>query len=199
VAPRGRRVRIRFAKRVAGAVTVGIFQAAAGRRVVGNRRVARFTGRQRSFTWNGRSTTGRRVRDGVLFARVRVRVARGVTDVRRVTLRRRNGRFSVAPSFYRRRSCGLLAQFKLSAPAFGGRTRKRLGIAFRLSRTANVSLRVSRGGRVVKRFRTTRRRAHKTYRLRLRPAGLARGRYRVRLTVHAGPGTVRSTLTSRRL
>ena len=63
--------------------TVEVFQASVGSRVVGNRRIARFTGRGRSFTWSGR-----RARDGVLFARFRVRVAKGVSDVRRVTLRR---------------------------------------------------------------------------------------------------------------
>jgi hypothetical protein len=122
-----------------------------------------------------------------------------VSDVRRVTLRRSHGRFRLGRSFYRRRSCDLLTQYKLGSPAFGGRTAKPLRIAFRLARTANVSLRVSRGGRTVKRFATARRRAHTTYRLRLRPRRLARGAYRVRITVHGGPGTVRSTLSARSL
>jgi hypothetical protein len=194
VRPRGRRVRFDFARRVAGRATVEVFQASVGRRVVGNRRIARFTGRRRSFTWSGR-----RARNGVLFARLRVRVAEGVSDVRRVTLRRSHGRFKLGRSFYRRRSCDLLTQYKLGSPAFGGRANRPLRIAFRLSRTANVSLRVSRGGRVVERFRTARRRAHRTHRLVLRPARLARGAYRVRITVHGGPRTVRSTLASRRL
>ena len=192
--PRGRRVRFAFSRRVPARATVEVFQASVGRRVVGNRRIARFTGRRRSFTWSGA-----RARNGLLFARFRVRVARGVSDVRRVTLRRSHGRFRLGRSFYRRRNCDLLTQFKLGSPAFGGRTRKPLRIAFRLSRTANVSVRVRRGGRVVKRFATARRRAHKTYRLRLRPARLARGAYRLRITVPGGPGTVRSTLSARRL
>ena len=52
--------------------TVEVFQASVGRRVVGNRRIARFTARRRSFTWSGA-----RARNGLLFARFRVRVARG--------------------------------------------------------------------------------------------------------------------------
>ena len=192
--PRGRKVRFAFSRRVPARATIEVFQASVGRRVVGNRRIARFTGRRRSFTWSGA-----RARDGLLFVRFRVRVARGVSDVRRLTLRRSHGRFRVGRSFYRRRNCDLLAQYKLGSPAFGGRTGKPLRIAFRLSRTANVSVRVSRGGRVIKRFATARRRAHKTYRPRLRPARLARGAYRVRITVRGGPGTVRSTLSARRL
>ena len=84
-APRALRVLTRACR---GRATVEVFQASVGRRVVGNRRIARFTGRRRSFTWSGR-----RARNGLLFARFRVRVARGVTDVRRVTLRRSHGRF----------------------------------------------------------------------------------------------------------
>jgi hypothetical protein len=192
VSARGRKVRFRFSKRVASPVTVGVFQTSIGRRVVGNRRVARFTGRQRSFTWNGRGNRAR-VRDGFLFARVRVQVAPGVTDVRRVTLRRRDGRFTrIGRSFYRRRSCGLLTQYKLGSPVFGGRGDRALRIAFRLSSPARVSIRVSRGGEVVKRFATRRRKAHTTYRLRTSAARLARGEHRVRITVRRGARTVRS-------
>ena len=82
-----------FRRRVASRATVEVFQASVGRRIVGNRRIARFTGRRRSFTWSGK-----RARDGVLFARFRVRVAKGVSDVRRVTLRRSHGRFRLGRS-----------------------------------------------------------------------------------------------------
>ena len=52
--PRGRKVRFAFSRRVPGRATVEVFQASVGRRVVGNRRIARFTGRRRSFTWSGK-------------------------------------------------------------------------------------------------------------------------------------------------
>ena len=197
VSPSGRGLRFSFAKRVSGPVTVGVFQTSAGGRVVGNRRVARFTGRQRSFTWNGRGT---RVRDGYLFARIRVPVAGGVADVRRVTLRRRGGRYArIGRSFYRRLSCGLLTQYKLGSPVFGGRGGQALRVAFRLSAPARVAIELRRGGRVVKRFASTQRQAHTTYRVRVGSKRLARGDYRVRITVRRGAQTVRSTLAAARL
>lgn len=199
VSARREEVRFTFAKRVSSPVTVGIFQTSVGRRAIGNRRVARFTGRQRSFAWNGRGNRAR-VRDGILFARVRVQVAPGVTDVRRVTLRRRDGRFSrIGRTFYRRRSCGLLSQYKLGSPVFGGRGGRPLRVAFRLSSPAQVSIQVRRGGEVVKRFATRRRQAHTTFRLRTSAARLARGKHLVRITVRRGGRTVRSTLAARRL
>ena len=158
VSARGRKLRFSFATRVKSPVTVAVFQSSVGRRVVGNRRVARFTGRRRSFTWSGRGNRGKPVRDGFLFARVRVQVAKGVADVRRVTLRRRGGRFTrVGRSFYRRRSCGLLTEYKLGAPVFGGRRSRALRIAFRLSSPSRVTIQLRKGGKVVKRFVTKRR------------------------------------------
>ncbi len=200
VSARGRKLRFSFATRVKSPVTVAVFQSSVGRRVVGNRRVARFTGRRRSFTWNGRGNRGKPVRDGFLFARVRVQVAKGVTDVRRVTLRRRGGRFTrVGRSFYRRRSCGLLTEYKLGAPVFGGRRSRALRIAFRLSSPSRVTVQLRKGGKVVKRFVTKRRRSHRTYRLRASSRRLARGRYTVRLTARHGGRKVTSTLLARRL
>ena len=140
--PRGRRVRFAFSRRVAGRATVEVFQASVGRRVVGNRRIARFTGRRRSFTWSGR-----RARNGLLFARFRVRVAKGVSDVRRVTLRRSHGRFRLGRSFYRRRSCGLLTEFKLGSPVFGGARRAPARIAFRSARPPAWASRSGAGAR----------------------------------------------------
>jgi hypothetical protein len=192
--PRGRRVRFAFARRVAGRATVEVFQASVGRRVVGNRRIARFTGRRRSFTWSGK-----RARDGILFARFRVRVAKGVTDVRRVTLRRSRGRFKPARPFYRRRSCGLLTEFKLGSPVFGGTRARPARLAFRLASPARVSVRVLRGRKVVRRFKTRRRGAHRTYRLRVPARTLARGPHRFRITARRGGRTVTATLHARRL
>ncbi len=164
--PRGRRVRFAFQRRVAARATVEVFQASVGRRIVGNRRIARFTGRRRSFTWSGK-----RARDGILFARFRVRVAKGVSDVRRVTLRRSHGRFRLGRSFYRRRGCGLLTQFKLGSPVFGGARDRPARVAFRLASPARVTVRVLRGGRVVRSAsRRAAARAHRTVRLRVRLA-----------------------------
>ena len=121
------------------------------------------------------------------------------TEVRRVTLRRQDGRFSVRPSFYRRASCRLLRSFKLERPVFGGRRNRDLGIAFRLTDEAAVTVEIRRGSRVVKRFATTQRAGNRTHRLRVDSEGRPRGDYRVTLTARRGSTVVRSTLTSRRL
>ena len=94
--PAGRRVRLRFTRRVRRGATIDVFQSSIGGRVVRNRRVARFTKRKRSFTWSGRGA-----RDGYLFVRFRVPAAGG-TDVRRAVLVRRGGHFHRRPAFYRR-------------------------------------------------------------------------------------------------
>jgi hypothetical protein len=124
--PAGKRVRLRFTRRVKRGATVEVFQSSVGGRILGERRIARFTNRKRSFTWSGK-----RARDGYLFVRFRVRAAGG-TDTRRSVLVRGHGRFRRAPAFYRRASCATLAQFKLERPVFGGRATARSG-----SRTAS--------------------------------------------------------------
>jgi len=192
--PRGRKVHFAFSRRVGARATVEVFQASVGSRVVGNRRIARFTGRRRSLTWNGR-----RARDGVLFARFRVRVAKGVSDVRRVTLRRSHGRFRLGRSFYRRRSCGLLTEYKLGSPVFGGARARAARVAFRLASPARVTVRVLRGGKVVRTFKARRRAAHKTHRLRVGSRALSRGAYRFRISARRGGRTTTATLAARRL
>src|SRR5690606_32237232 len=117
------------------------------------------------------------VRDGVYFARFRIRDERGRVDERRVALARVNGRFRLRRAFYRRASCATLTAFKLERPVFGGRTSRALGIAFRLRRAGRVAVEVRRRGRVVRRFRATTRRARLTHRLRLPAERLRRGTY----------------------
>jgi hypothetical protein len=194
VRPRGRKLRFAFGRRVPRRATVDVFQASRGSRVIGNRRVKLFKGRRSSFTWNGR-----RARDGILFARFRVQVAKGVTDVRRVTLRRRGGRFTLGRPFYRRVSCGLLTEYKLRSPVFGGRRARAARLAFRVSSPARVSVQVRRGGKVVRRFKARRRAAHRTFRLKVGARSLPRGTYRFRISARRGSRTVTSSLFARRL
>jgi hypothetical protein len=92
----GKSLRISFSKKTRNAVNVEIFQTSKGRRIVNNKRVARFRNRQRSFTWNGRKTSGRkaRVARGVYFVRFRVTDDARKVDTRRVVVAKRaNGRF----------------------------------------------------------------------------------------------------------
>jgi hypothetical protein len=192
VRPRGRGLRIAFAPR--RRATIDVFRVSAGRTVLGNRRVALFRGRRKPFFWKGRGARG----NGIYIVRFRARAPRGV-DTRRIAVVRRGGRFRLAPRYYRRKSCGLLTSFKLERPAFGGRRNRALGIAFRLSRGARVGVRVHRAGRTVRRYRAVRRGARTTHRLRLASEGLARGRYRVTITVRAGGRRARATLHATRL
>lgn len=202
VRPSGRGARFDFTRRTgAAAATVDVFQQSRGRRVTGEQRVARFTGRSGSFRWDGRATRGgRRVTDGYYFARFSTRGSNGRADVRRVTLRRSGGRFTLRPDFYRRASCDLLPAFKLRRPVFGGAGRSPvLEIAYRLSEPATVTVTVRRGGRVVQRFPAHESAAGRTVRLRLRAGGRGRGDYTVRLDAQGEKARITSTLVSRRL
>jgi hypothetical protein len=167
--------------------------------VLGERRVARFAGRRRGVTWSG-SSRRVRVRDGLFSARFVMRLPGGARDVRRIALRRRDGRFSRRPAYYRRASCGALTSFKLERPAFGGRRNRSLGIAFRLGQAARVTVTLRRAGRTVRRLGTARRGARVTHRLRVGSERLGRGDHVVRLTARLASGrVVRARLTSRRL
>jgi hypothetical protein len=196
----GRRVRFEFSRRVPAAARIDVFQVATGGRVLGERRVATFRGLRRSMTWDGRGNDGKAIRDGVFFVRYQIKGARTRTDVRRATLVRRNGRFAVRSTFYRPDSCGLLASAKLERPVFGGRTNRPLNVAFRVARTADVTVTVRRGKRVVRTVRTRNRQARRTHRLRLPAERLrARGAYRVTITARSGGRTATTTLVSQRL
>ena len=197
---RGRGVSLGFARAVTRPVTVDVFQQSIGRRVIGERLVARYTNRAKSFNWNGRANRGRRkVTDGYYFVRYRMDIGGGQVDVRRVTLRRTNGRFSTRPSFYMRDACGLLRSYKLTRPVFGGRTNRELSISYRLNRAATVSAVVRRGKRVVSRYAARSRQANQTYRLRLDSEKLRRGDHKVTITVRSGSTVETRTLTARRL
>jgi hypothetical protein len=201
VAPQRGRVRLAFARSVDRPVQVDVFQQSVGRRVVGERLVARFAGRSSAFTWDGRANrAGRRVTDGYYLVRYRIALPNGQADVRRLVLRRVRGRFSGRPASYRRATCGLLGSYKLERPVFGGRSNRALAISFRLAREARVTVTVRRGSRVIKRFGPARRRGSVTHRLRLPAELLARGDHRVELVATPATGQpVRATLTARRL
>ncbi len=200
VQPRGRRVEMRFRRRVHQPVQIDVFQQSVGPRVIGERLVARFSNRDRGVTWDGRANrSGRSVTDGHYFARYRLRRPDGQIETRRVALRRAGGRFTVRGAFQRRESCGVLRSFKLTRPVFGGPRRRALGLSYELGRTAIVRLTVLRGDRVVKRIVAVERRAGKTYRVRFGATGRPPGDYRFRITVAGRAKSTTATLTARRL
>jgi hypothetical protein len=190
VRPRGRRLRVRFTRRSATPVRVEIFRNSRGRRVLGNRRVARFIKRKRSFTWKARGAG-----DGIYSVRVR-----SGGDVRRFVVARRGGRFHRRRGSARRPGCGTLRAYALGLPVFGGTQRKRLAVSYRLGSARTARVTVLRGKRVVRRTRARSRRAGRTYRVRIAPRGLRPGTYRIRLTLsRRGTRTRRFTLAAQRL
>jgi photosystem II stability/assembly factor-like uncharacterized protein len=196
----GRGLKLSFKRSVRKPVTVDVFQQSVGRRVVGERLVARFKNAKQAFRWNGRANRkGQKVRDGVFMVRFRLKVSNGLIDNRRIDQVRKKGRFSKRPPHYGREGCKLVTSFKLQRPVFGGTTRRTLGIAYRLLNTAKVTVTVKRGKKVVKRFRTRTRRGDRTHRLRFAKKGAARGDYKVTLRAKRGKRTLTRTLTSRKL
>ena len=132
-------------------VTVDVFQSSIGRRILGNRRIARFTGRRKAFLWRGRGA-----RDGQLFARLRVVRPAGAPTCAGSRSRAAAGASTARPAFYRRASCGAITSFKLERPVFGGRTNRAVDVTYRLGATGRVRLELLRGKRVVRRLAPTR-------------------------------------------
>ena len=197
---RGRRLKFDFARRSLQPVQIDVFQSSKGRRVLRNKLVQRFAPGERTRRWNGAGLGGRQVPSAFYFVRFRVRQADGRTDIRRVVLRRKRGRFRVVKPFYGRLNCALLASAKLRAPVFGGRNRVPLRIAFRVTKPSRVSVTVFRGKKRVHRFRTRQRSGETTTRLRL-PARRVRrrGLYRVRIIARAAGQRERQSLYATRL
>jgi len=186
VRPRRRGALLGFSIAGASRATVDVFQQSRGRRVIGERLVARFDRRAGSFTWNGRANRpGRRVTDGYFIVRYR---AGG--DVRRLAVRRVRGHFSRRPAYAGRQVCTLLRSAKLERPVFGGPANQPLRIAYRLTRTAGVRVEIRRAGRLL---RVVRRRAAAGRFYRERFPSPARGDYSVRII--AGNGVTRRTVT----
>ena len=176
---RGRRVR------------VDVLRATRGRLVLRGRRVASFGPRARSFRWKGR-VRGRPARPGLYVVRFRTG-----SNVRRVAVRRRRGRFTRRPAFERTARCDGLNAFRLGSPAFGGTRRRPLTIGYRLSQPGRVGIVVKKGRRTLRRWRTRRRAPGRVFRMRLRSR--VRGNVTVRLTARLPGGVVRARLVSRGL
>jgi PKD repeat protein len=197
---RGRRLRFDFARRSLSPVRIDVFQMSRGRRILRGQRVARFGPGERAVSWDAADQRGKRVRNGYYFVRFRVRQADGRLDIRRVTLRRKGGRFFRVKPFYGRVNCGLLASAKLRSPVFGGRQRRALRIAYIVTRPSRVSVTVFRGKKRVYRFKTRQRPAEITQRITVRARRLKRrGTYRVRIVARSGTRTQRANLFARRL
>jgi hypothetical protein len=193
VARSGNGVQLRLSRRRALPVKVDVFRVSVGRRVIQERRVASFSGRTSSFNW------ATRLEPGLYFARYRMLQGSKVYDTQRVTFERTRSGVRVRPDHYRRDSCQVLRAFKLERPAFGGTTTVPLRIAYRLTVPGDVTVTVTRGKTLVKRFTATGQPANRTLRLSLPSGKLPRGDYQVRLQAVSGSDQVAATLVARRL
>jgi hypothetical protein len=175
---------------------VSVVRQARGRHLTRNHVVQRFTGQTKTFRWGGHGAT-----DGWYVVRFRMPLAGGGSDVRRVALRRRGGKFANRPASYLKDPCGPLSAFKLQRPVFGGNRGRGLKISYKLRRGVDRVRVVARArGRVVKRFAPSGTRGGRTFRLLLPARGIARGTdVRVRLTVTRAGSRQSTVLVSRRI
>jgi len=181
VTPRRRGLRFTVSRRVRRSFTVDVLRNTRGRHVLAGSRVARFTGRTRSFTWKGRHA-------GAGYYTVRLRLG---GDTRQFALVRRHGRFHRRPAIETATGCTLVRSARLSGPAWGGANRRSLRVAVALVRKGTITITVRRGKKVV-------RRAH-TGRVTLRPGHRQRGDYRVTIVARAASLSQRVVLTSHKL
>ena len=190
----GRGLRFAFKRLVDRPASVDVFQVSKGRRVSGEKLVARFRNRTGPFRWNGRRGT-----DGFYVVRFVIADIRGRRDEQRVALVRRGGRFAPAPAFYRRTSCATLTSYRLTRPVFGGSQRRTLEVAFRLARSGSARIDLLRGKRVVRSTAAQTYAAGRFHRRTFSAKGLPPGIYRVRLTYQGDQGSLTATLFARRL
>jgi hypothetical protein len=192
----GKGLKLIVSRRTKRPFEVAVVQQARGKKLVDNRDVARFLGRTHSFTWSGAGAA-----DGWYVVRFRMPLANGTSDVRRISLRRVNGRFVHRPPSHLKDSCGALNSFKLQRPVFGGASGRGLKISYSLPRGVDsVSVVASANGKVLRRFKGTGADSGREYRLLLPASGIKRGTdVQVRITVVRAGTRTSSVLVSRRI
>jgi len=175
--------------------TVEVFQQARGKRVIREKRVARFVDKTADFSWKAPKS----VKAGFFFVRYTMKLD-GTKDVRRVTLQLVGKKFRAAPDYYQRTDCGLFRSFKLGSSAFGGTSRKPLTIAYRLATGAQkVTLEARVGSKLIKRFKALTAR-DKTYRFSLPAKSVKAGKLvKITATVDTGSRQATQQLFARRL
>ena len=193
VTPRGHGLRFTVKRRVKAKYTASLVLKGTLKRPKHGKRVVQFKPRKGSFTWKG----SRKLKPGYYFAQVRIRSGK-TFDLRRFTVLLKKRRFHRLHPYWGRASCKLLRIVRLSGPAFGGRYHGSLLISFRTNRAGKATVTVKRGSKVVKRYKTSWKRAT-TVRRRLRSLHLKRGNYRVTVAARAGKTRQTVTLYSARL
>jgi len=191
---RGASLRLSAVPRRRAAVRVNVYRYSIGNRVTRRTRVAGFSDPRGTV-----KLAARGLADGWYAVQASTHVAGAGTAVRSDTFHLVHGRFHRRADFYGRAGCSDLSSFHLSSPVFGGPAKRSLVASYRVGRAGSVTIVLFRGRKVVRRFRTVRASPGRTYRLRIRPAGLASAAYTVRATLHRPGGGVTRTLLSRRL
>ena len=191
VKPRGRGLAFRFKRRGGGKAQISLVRQSRGGRPIKAKRIKRFRSRE-SFRWNGRG-----VGNGVYVAQFRGRKPAGGTEVRRVALQRKGGKWKRMKTFQHRRPCGLLDGSRLSRPLFGGRGGN-LVVNFTLAESAEVEITVRRGKKVVKTEAKRMYAARQIHRVKLLPRTARRGRYKVEVSATRPGRAATATLHARR-
>jgi hypothetical protein len=193
--PRGHGLRIQAVSKHRAPVRVNVYRYATGNRVTGRKLVASFRNLQRPLTFNPRGLA-----DGWYAVQATMRVPGAGAVVRSDTFRLSHGQFKRRADFYGAKAtgCSDLKAFHLSSPVFGGSTGRSLTVTYRVGRPGRVTVTVTRGHKVAKRFNAMPARPGRTYRLRLSPKRLPAAPYTVRATlVRAGGGAKRALLARR--
>jgi hypothetical protein len=113
--------------------------------------------------------------------------------------RRRGGGIRTRPDLRRREPCGLLRSVALRRAAFGGRRRTPLRLAYRVRTTADVTITLTRRGRVVRRVVHRGRASGRTHRVTMAASRLKRGIHRIRVRAVGGDERAAARIVARRL
>ena len=195
VRPHRRGLRVAFSRAFQRTVTVDVLRHSRGARVTSARRVKRFAGRARSFTWRWR---GGAPRAAATSGAAGMRLPGGGADERGFVLERCAAGARRAPRGGAALLLPRLHPLRAGSPVFGGTTRRKLSVRYALARTARTRVELLRGRKVVRTLAGTPAGAAGRLRaLTLRPRTVPRGRYRVRLVIRRA-GVARSRSRSSR-
>ncbi len=161
-------------------VRTDFFRASRGRRVV-SERVRR---------------PGETLPPGTYVARLRMLDGGAIVDQRNLVFVVTGKGIRAVATHQSRDTCGLLERFRLARPVFGGTAGTPLKASFRLGSKADVTLSIVRGGKTIRRVV---KRGVSGGRVNVRPKGLARGLYTVRLQAAGVDEQVAATVAVRRL
>ena len=171
VKPSGKGLKFDFAHSSGREVKIDVLQASAGSKAIAPKRVATFK-KSASFTWKGKKG----LKKGQYFVRFSVVQPNGQTD-RRAFAFDFTSKFKSRKAFEAARGCDVISEFRLSAPAFGGK--RSLQIGFATTQTGTGTITVSKGSRKVKTIKVTVKTANRFKIVKVPASKLSRGEYKI--------------------